>query len=81
MKKTVFLETFAKRVFGQKDDLLSANARDLRAAKGKIGAALMARLELNDAKIDSVAGMILGVRESGRPHRQGVAASLKWTRV
>jgi glutamate-5-semialdehyde dehydrogenase len=66
-EKNRILKTFAEKVLERKRDLLAANARDLKAAKGKISSTLLARLELDDAKIDDIVNMILGVRDLPDP--------------
>lgn len=61
-EKNRILEAFAAQVINAQSDLLTANAKDLKASKGKISAAMMSRLELDEAKIESIHNMILGVR-------------------
>ena len=54
------LHAAADAIDGRRDDIMSANALDLRAAQGKgISAAFLDRLQLNDKRIDA---MIAGLR-------------------
>lgn len=66
-EKNRILQAFADQVRAKSAELLAANARDMKAAKGKVAPALLARLELNEAKIESIARMILGVRDQDDP--------------
>lgn len=61
-QKDQALEAFALAVSDNAGKLLAANAKDLKAAKGRISAPLYNRLELSKAKLGSVIEMIRSVR-------------------
>jgi glutamate-5-semialdehyde dehydrogenase len=60
--KNRILESFANQVLASREALLAANAKDLKAADGKISSVLTNRLKLDEGKIESIHNMILGVR-------------------
>ncbi len=59
--KNQALADFAREIEGNKETLLKANQRDLKAAKGKISPVLMNRLELTPARITSIVDMVQNV--------------------
>lgn len=66
-EKDQALAAFAAAVGQHGAKLLAANAKDMKAASGKISESLLRRLELNESKIEAVRKMILGVRELDDP--------------
>ncbi len=66
-QKDQALAEFAREVVNQTESLLKANARDMKAAKGKISDVLLKRLELTPDKIQQIGKMISGVRDLEDP--------------
>lgn len=66
-QKDQALEEFARSCVAASSLLLKANAKDLKAAKGKISDVLMRRLELTESKIKQIGEMIRGVRDLEDP--------------
>ncbi|MBI0176678.1 glutamate-5-semialdehyde dehydrogenase [Bartonella apis] len=59
LKKTQALETIAKNIRERKDDILSANAKDIeKAKKNGMSAALVDRLLLDEKRISSIADAV-----------------------
>lgn len=69
-QKNQALEVFATAVTASADQLLSANAKDLKAAAGEINAQMLRRLEFDRAKLDAVVDMIHGVSALEDPSQQ-----------
>ena len=59
-KKNAALNAMADALLKHMEDILSANARDMEAARGKIGEVMLDRLKLTEARIG---GMAAGIRE------------------
>ena len=58
---------FAELLEHRRADLLAANRRDLDEQRGQIDAALFQRLQLDDSKIDALAGGVRSLAESPDP--------------
>jgi glutamate-5-semialdehyde dehydrogenase len=61
--KNQAIELIAQSLAAHADEIVAANAADCKAAEGKIGSALYARLKLNATKLT---GAIIGVRDVGK---------------
>jgi glutamate-5-semialdehyde dehydrogenase len=85
--KNKALREAASALRDRKDEIMAANAKDLAAAQAKgISAALLDRLELNDARIDAMAGGLEAIAELTDPVGDIIAEwerpnGLKITRV
>ena len=78
LKKTQALETIAKNIRERKDDILSANAKDIeKAKKNGMSAALVDRLLLDEKRISSIADAVHTI--AGLPDPVGEIMS-EWKR-
>ena len=66
--KNKALRKAANALRARKDEIMSANAKDMTAASGKgISAALLDRLELNEARIESMAAGLEAIADLRDP--------------
>ena len=66
--KNKALKEAAKALRARKDEIMAANAKDMSAARAKgISAALLDRLELNDARIDAMAAGLEAIADLADP--------------
>lgn len=66
-QKNAALNAMADALIARQDDILAANARDMEAARGKIGDVMLDRLKLTPGRIEGMAQGIREVAELGDP--------------